>query len=200
MEIKPPSLLELQNRTFQLFPDWLEKNILPLPDKDNKFKYFNNPLIGNTEVMFNFELDLDGQGKLEVYTFVTEHDEINHYLLLYKFNNGSIYWSPFRSLTEYPRVWDRHFNFGPDYLDWLQIQKVANWVLSGIDGMKQFEINKSKENKSIFKQELKDGKYQNLSLKAEAVQIKELNKQETEEFLKKSGGKTEMSYIEERKN
>lgn len=169
-----PLLQELQNRTFLLPKDWLSENTLPSHDPEQPLKFLKNPLITGTEVMFNFELDLSGQGKLEAYIFVTESDQINHYLLLFKLNDGRVYWSPYRSLTEYPRIWDRHFNFGPDYIDWLSIQKYANWILSGL-GINPFVIDRNKENKTVFRQELKDGKYQNLCVKAAAVEIIEQN-------------------------
>lgn len=160
------SLDAFQNRTFLVPGDYIEK--LPIYNKDNVFQYFENPFIEGTQVMFDYEIELGGQGKLEVWKFVTESESINHYLLIYKLNNGKFLWSAQRSMTELPRIWDRHFNFGPDYIDFLHIQNVANWILDGL-GLKKFEINRDKKDKSVFI--IHDGK--NLAIKAEAVEIKE---------------------------
>ena len=113
-----------------------------------------------------------------VFPLVTNWDYNNYFILIYDWVQEVLFLLGYRSHTVYPPVWDRSFSPGPDYIDFVNIQRYINKFLKSRN-MKEFEIdtdlvgkswNATLETPEEVRRLLKEGKpYQIVSLKAEAV-------------------------------
>jgi hypothetical protein len=176
---KDLSLEALENRFFYVSEEVMASNPIPfpVPDPENPHKFFQHPIFPMMKVKHSFSFQMGAHGTCDSFIVVEPEDAyLNDYFTLFRTSKGTI-WSAYRSLTGEPPVWDRLFNFGPDYFDWMFCQKKANFVLKG-QGLPEFELDESKEGKTIFLKDRNDPN-RNLALKAELVEITKVKSPET---------------------
>lgn len=106
----------------------------------------------------------------------------NHYaVFLYDWKGRRLYRFIVSSHTVYPPVWDRGFGLGPDYTDYVSIQRTVKRLMER-EGLAGFEVDEALEGKWVYMTRetpnevrvlLAEGKsYSIVALKAEAAMEK----------------------------
>lgn len=165
------SLEQLENRFFILKDEIAKDNIppFPTPDPENPHKYFGHPIFKTMKIKHSFSFKMGEHGVCDSYIVVEPQDPyLNDYFTMFRTTKGT-FWSQYLSLTGEPPVWDRHFNFGPDYFDWVFCQRKANFVLRGC-GLPEFEVDESREGKTIFLKD-RNNPNTNIAVRAERVGV-----------------------------
>lgn len=149
--------------------------------EDNRSIVQTNFLFPNTSLVCDWcrkEKDID----IQVVFPLTVNWDYNTYLIfIYYWAQNEVFVCGFRSLTNYPPVWDRSFSVGPDYRDYVAIQNFINKILSKnniptiiIDNNPvEKSFNTTQETQGEVKKLLQEGKsYTILSIKAESAFLK----------------------------